>query len=507
MSQTDANAPEATTRRRPSIAGNAIWNFLGLAIPVPVALVAIPYLIGRMGQGRFGVLTIAWALMGYFGVFDFGLSRATTTYLARACDAGDDASARTLFWSSMAAHAGLGLAGGVILALIVPLVEGRLSIEPALRAETRLALYLLAISVPLVVLTSVTRGLLEALHRFDLVNIVKVPASLVTYLGPMVAVAFTPGLPWVVGVILVGRGLVLLTYLAMCFTVLPVVRHVERPRWAPMRPLVQMGGWITVGTFLLPLLVSVDRLVIGMAVSAAAVAAYAAPYEVVTRLWMFSGSLLGVLFPRFAVAADATELRRLFGHGLIALILLTAPITGVVIAMAPAFLTLWLGSDIATLGVPVARCLAVGVLASIVAQVPYTVLQATGHADIVGRIQLVQLPMYALAAYPAARYGGVVGVAALWSLRAALDGMLMFVAQRQRLGDIDRARPARTWASAALVVVVYIVWCWVGPSMLTGNPWMALALTAIAAAACAGLLARALDVDVLEIRGLIRRRA
>src|SRR4051812_19796013 len=98
-----------------SITRSTIWNFIGIASPIPVALVAIPTLIAGLGQERFGLLTIAWALMGYFGVLDFGLSRATTTYIARACHDHDDEKTRELFWSSATAHLALGMAGGLIL--------------------------------------------------------------------------------------------------------------------------------------------------------------------------------------------------------------------------------------------------------------------------------------------------------------------------------------------------------------------------------------------------------
>src|SRR3954447_18101947 len=141
-----------------SIARNTIWNFAGVAVPVPIALIAIPSLIGRLGSERFGLLTIAWALMGYFGVFDFGLSRATTSYLARAIHHEDEPEIRRLFWSSVAAHLALGLAGGLFLCFSPPSLERALWVGAATRGAPRTTLTLLALSVPLLLLTSVSRG-------------------------------------------------------------------------------------------------------------------------------------------------------------------------------------------------------------------------------------------------------------------------------------------------------------------------------------------------------------
>jgi len=61
---------------------NWVLNLLGWVVPLSVALVAIPYVVRGLGAERFGVLSIASALLGYFGIFDLGLGRATTKFVA-----------------------------------------------------------------------------------------------------------------------------------------------------------------------------------------------------------------------------------------------------------------------------------------------------------------------------------------------------------------------------------------------------------------------------------------
>src|SRR2546428_14192229 len=60
------------------LARNAVWNLLSLAAPMLVALGAIPALIRTLGADRFGILTLAWMLIGYCSLFDLGLGRALT---------------------------------------------------------------------------------------------------------------------------------------------------------------------------------------------------------------------------------------------------------------------------------------------------------------------------------------------------------------------------------------------------------------------------------------------
>ena len=49
---------------------------MGSLIPMVVALVAIPIMLEKLGLERFGLLTLAWLIVGYFSLFDFGLGRA-----------------------------------------------------------------------------------------------------------------------------------------------------------------------------------------------------------------------------------------------------------------------------------------------------------------------------------------------------------------------------------------------------------------------------------------------
>ena len=48
----------------------AIWNLLGQSLPVVAALLFVPLLVGGLGIERFGVLSLAWMLVGYFSLFD-----------------------------------------------------------------------------------------------------------------------------------------------------------------------------------------------------------------------------------------------------------------------------------------------------------------------------------------------------------------------------------------------------------------------------------------------------
>lgn len=71
------------------LAKNIVWNLAGSLLPIAAALIATPFLIGGLGLERFGVLALIVAVIGYFGLFDFGLGRALTKLLAERLGTGE----------------------------------------------------------------------------------------------------------------------------------------------------------------------------------------------------------------------------------------------------------------------------------------------------------------------------------------------------------------------------------------------------------------------------------
>jgi O-antigen/teichoic acid export membrane protein len=192
--------------------------------------------------------------------------------------------------------------------------------------------------------------------------------------------------------------------------------------------LFLFGGWMTVSNVLGPLMVTFDRFLIGSVISIAAVAYYSIPYEVVTKLWLISTALVGVLFPVFSAASfvDRTRLAYLYESGVKYIFVVLLPITLVLVIFAPEGLAVWLGSDFAHNSASVARLLAVAVLMNCMAHVPFTHLQSVGRPDVTAKFHLMELPVYIVMLFFLARSWGITGVAVAWLLRVMIDTILLF---------------------------------------------------------------------------------
>jgi O-antigen/teichoic acid export membrane protein len=412
-----------------SLAGNTLWNLFGNCFPVAVAVVCLPILKRGLGTERLGIISLAWVVIGYFSLFDLGLSRALTKLVAERIGQQRQVEIPSLVWTSLFLMTGVGLVGSLLTFLLAPLlVERLLKVPASLSHEALGSFYWLGAAVPVVVITAGLRGVLEAVQHFRLATAIRVPMGIFTYLGPAALMPFTHSLIPIIAVLVLGRLLACAAHFWACFHVMPALRGGFGFHAPSVKPLFLFGGWMTVSNVLGPLMVTFDRFLIGSIISIAAVAYYSIPYEVVTKLWLISTALVGVLFPVFSATsfADRTRLAFLYESGVKYIFVVLLPVTLLLVIFAPEGLGVWLGSDFAHNSAPIARLLAVAVLMNGMAHVPFAHIQSVGRPDVTAKFHLIELPIYIAMLFFLARSFGITGVAVAWLLRVLIDTFLLF---------------------------------------------------------------------------------
>lgn len=413
------------------IARNSILNFAGQFIPLIVGVASIPFVIKGLGVDSFGILSLAWMIVGYFTVFDLGLGRATTKFIAEELRNGLTDRLRTLFWTSSGMNLLLGFAGGLIIAGMAPfLAESVFRIPKGLIEVTKTAFFILAFSCPIVLVSTAFRGALEAAQRFEFVNAVAVISSSLTFLLPVIGLLMGLGVQGIILLLMISRLCSALAYLLLCFRVFPILREGVSFDFKRIGRLLTYGGWVSVTNVLHPVLSYLDRVLIGSVISIAAVAYYTAPYEMVTRLSILPTSLTMTLFPSFSAVDTAAResLTSLYSRSVKVLLVLMGPLVAVLILFADEILRLWLGSEFAEIGAVVFQILAVGVLLNALAQVPFALIQGFGRPDITAKVHLLELLMYVPLVWLLVKNLGIVGGALAWTIRVMLDSLLLFAA-------------------------------------------------------------------------------
>lgn len=133
------------------------WNLVGSGLPLLVGLATIPFLIKALGIERFGILTLIWALIGYFSLFDFGLSRALTQVISKHRQDQNTINAYAtvgLFLICL-----LGLLGMLLLVVgVLVYPDEWFGVQQDMVTDTRQALIWCAVGIPMATLTAGCRG-------------------------------------------------------------------------------------------------------------------------------------------------------------------------------------------------------------------------------------------------------------------------------------------------------------------------------------------------------------
>jgi O-antigen/teichoic acid export membrane protein len=426
-----------STASRRSITRNTMLNMAGLGIPLVVGVSVMPIIVRSLGETRFGLLGLTLALLEYSSLFNFGLGLATTKHVAERL-ARNDREVSPVIVGSVLSQVVLGCVGAALFALAAPLLVNQVFVIPdGMKTEALSVFRVLALMIPATLLLISLRGILEGAHRFDLSNAIRIPASVASFVIPAAAASAGYSLPAIMLMLLATRLVVCVITIAAVRRALPGLRWALPEDWSMLQPLLAFGGWMSVSNIVSPLLIYLDRFLLGALVGLAAVAYYTAPFDGVIRLLIVPGSLVGALFPSVSgmnAVGDAESLTRVFSKAVRNIWLILAVPALVLVLFGPAILRLWLGDAFAEQGGLPLRILAVGVLINAVAHVPSSFIAALGHPEISAKFHLLELAIHLpLAWWLITRYG-VTGAALAWTIRVTFDAALLFTAASRVLG-------------------------------------------------------------------------
>jgi len=432
------------------LARNTLWNLAGQILPMVVGIITIPVIIRVMGVDRFGVLSLAWVVVGYFSLFDLGIGRALTKLVAEKLGTHEERAIGPLARTSLLMMFTVGIVGTTVTLVISPfLVYRLLKIPPALQHETLLGFYFLAVSIPIVTLTAGFRGILEALQQFRAINLVRVPTSILSFAAPLLVFPFSHGLVPVIAVLVIGRLIGCGSYAYTCLvneTVLQAERWFDR---SSVAPLFRFGGWMTVVNLVGPLMFYLDRFLVGALLAVSAVAYYTTPVDAVLRLAVIPNAVVGVLFPAFSVSLNQNPDRTglLLSRAFKYIFLSIFPIALVIVAFAPEGLRLWLGPTFSDQGTAVLRLTSAGLFVNSLAILPFVLIQSAGRPDITAWMLLAELPVYGITVWELTRRMGVTGTATAWTGRICVEAIILLLISR-------RIVPQATHSVLKLLVVV-----------------------------------------------------
>lgn len=405
-----------------------------------IGLVSVPYILAKIGVERLGVLTLVWAIIGYFSVFDFGLGRALTQKLSSLIALKQDDRYAATARSGLTLVVLTGVAGGVLLMISV-LVLGVhwLNVSNDALNDVRLSILIAAIAVPITTTTSGLKGILEGMQEFGVVNIYKFILGAANFISPVISIAlYGPSLPAIVLFLVASRFVIMLLHFWSINKKVPFIfRRGAAINKHDTRELLVFGSWMTLSNLLSPLMVIADRFVISSIVGASVVAYYTVPSEFLIRLLVIPAALTTTLFPIFAQKLHTSpgEARTLYGRSLRIVFLSMLPVLTVISLGAHLAISLWLGKEFADHSYVAVVILSLGILFNSTAQIPHAAIQANGNAKLTSLIHLGEFLLYAPLIYLLVTAYGIVGAACAWAGRAMIDFAALHYCASRMIGE------------------------------------------------------------------------
>src|SRR5215813_4773367 len=113
-----------------------VWTLSAQVVPMLVGVTMVPSISRNLGAEKLGLLSLAWVAIGYFGVFDLGLSRALTQQIAKRVGQSAHHEIRSLFLTGTMMLVGLGTFGGAIVYSLTPwIILHFLKVSPELTPD------------------------------------------------------------------------------------------------------------------------------------------------------------------------------------------------------------------------------------------------------------------------------------------------------------------------------------------------------------------------------------
>jgi len=197
-----------------SIKRNTAWNLFGAASPVLVGLLALPFLFDRIGVDKLGVLTLVWALIGYFSIFDLGLGRALTHRISALQGVGDAQSIDGAISFGMGLMLLVGAFASLLICGIVYIFGiAWLNVGPDVYEQAYWSIFAASLGIPFTTLTSGLKGVLEGYENFKSTNLLRMLLGTSNFLFPVIsAELFGPNLLFIVLSLLIARLLIFLAH-------------------------------------------------------------------------------------------------------------------------------------------------------------------------------------------------------------------------------------------------------------------------------------------------------
>lgn len=428
-----------------------------MGMPLMLSIIFIPLLLRGYGNERFGIITILWVVIGYMGIFDLGLGRALTKYVTEHKKTRLHKEEGHVVYTINFCLFILGVLVALVLYLLSEQIAfGLVKNTDKFYSEVILAIKILCIAIPFAIYSSGLVGVLEGVGEFKAINSIRLFSGALNFIGPYALLFYGEEVYYGVfsmAIVRIASTALLQAKLSKyySFCIDYVVFDFQK-----VRAVFHFGAWITVSNILAPLLSQLDKFLLAGALSVSILAYYSIPSDVVNKLFFIPSALMSVLFPIFSKfeVENAKEASPILKTASNAIFYSAIPCCYMFYIFGGDILELWLGSEFRIKSEEILKVLAIGFLFNCMARVPHAFIQAIGKAKSAAIINFLELPVFTVLLILLVNKYSVLGAAIAWTLRMALDFVVLAIYINSVSGNIYKPL---TYITSAMCVYMFMV--------------------------------------------------
>ena len=330
---------------------NIASNYLRFAISMVVVLIMTPYIIGQLGMDLFGLWSLIFAVIGIFGLMDFGFATAAVKAVAEAAGNNDATGRNRALASLLMVYTVIGLLSLLLVIMLSGPVAGSFDLTDNQPGAFLPVFWLLGIAVSLNFPASLFKAALSGAGRMHIVNAVELLMVLINagliYTLLQAGYGIT-GLAISTAVTMLGTSLALIP---LTYRLLPDFSlHWRLVSLDKIRPLLSFSVYAFMANIAVLMTLRLDLVVIKLFLPLSAVALYAVAAKISEYTFLLNKQFSNALMPLVSQLhgrGDSGAVRRIMTDGTRMLLALAVPGIGLLYYYAPEFIQLWLGAEFA----------------------------------------------------------------------------------------------------------------------------------------------------------------
>jgi len=448
------------------VARNTLANTTQFGVAFVIQLVLIPLIIGTLGQAEYGLWALAFSVLGFLTLLDFGLAPGVVKAVAQATASGDVLRRNRMLSTITFVYLGLALLAALVVGGLALGYGSWLDVPDGARGRAVAVFLILGTRTWAIVLPfGLFRGVLFGAQRVVLISAIQIVCSLLLAAGTWLVLDAGYGL---VGMAWVNLGLLAVehaAYVAVAFRVVPHLR--VSPRLFDrtlLREASEFGVFQLVVSLSALVLLRTGNILVQIFLSLSAVALYSVPLKIAEYAVLLLKPLVNNLTPvaaQLGEAGDTRGLRALVIYGARIALLPAALLAGGAWAFGREALVLWVGDSFAE-AAPVLIVLLTAIALSMPQIVVSGVFTMTGRHRFTALAAVASVTVNLAASVALVYVFGLTGVA-LGTLAAAVlvDAILVLVAAARLIGvgyvELLRRIYLPALASALVLVAVSLL--------------------------------------------------